>query len=204
MFDTEMTTTTDHPTMADKMAQLDMRARQQQIADEEKRELEAKKNHDFVQFTRKGLLKLCALKNGVAHQIFHYLSKEMDTENKLIVSQNTLAQIFDVSRMSISTAVKELVKAELIDILKVGNANIYCLNAQVVWAQERDRIHLARFNVKVIISKEEQEKFATVRKTKLKHLTTPPTKEELITAEAQKLEAELPKKATKEARKTKV
>jgi hypothetical protein len=204
MFDEETTTTTDHPTMADKMTQLDMRARQQQIADEERRELEAKKNHDFVQFTRKGLMKLCKLKNGVAHQIFHYLSKEMDTENKLIISQNTLAEIFDVSRMSISTAVKELVKAELIDILKVGNANIYCLNAQVVWTQERDKIHLARFNAKVIISKDEQEKFAQVRKTKLKQISLPPTKEEQIATEAKNLEAELPKRTTKEAKKTKV
>lgn len=157
--------------MSEKMARLNNEARQAELKAKEKAEEEAKKNHDFVQFTRKGLLKLSQIRNGVAHQIFHYLSKEMDYENKLIISQQTLAEIFEVSRMSVSTAIKELVKAQLIEILKVGNANIYCLNAQVVWTQERTKLHLAKFNATVVISKTEQEKFAQVKKTKLKQVS---------------------------------
>jgi hypothetical protein len=172
MFDTETTDTThtqEHQSMSDKMNELNTKARQQELADKDKAAKEAAKNHDFVQFTRKGLSKLSELRNGVAHQIFHYLSKEMDYENKLIISQNTLAEIFDVTRMSISTAIKELVAAQLITILKVGNANIYCLNAQVVWTQERTKIHLAKFNATVVISKKEQE--PKVKKTKLKQVS---------------------------------
>lgn len=161
---------TNPESFANKWAILDNKARQQQLDQEEKLDAELKKNHDFVQFTRKGLLKLSQLKSGLAHQIFHYLTKEMDRENKIIISQGTLAEIFEVTRQSISQAVKELTELGLLEILKIGNANIYCLNAAIVWSQERDKIHLAKFNAKVIISKSEQEKFNQVKANNLKQI----------------------------------
>lgn len=166
----EQAVITNPKSFADKTALLDNKARQQQIEQEEKLDAELKKNHDFVQFTRKGLLKLSQLKSGLAHQIFHYLTKEMDRENKIIISQGTLAEIFEVTRQSISQAVKELIELELLTILKIGNANIYCLNAAIVWSQERDKIHLAKFNAKVIISKSEQEKFNQAKANSLKQI----------------------------------
>lgn len=166
----EQAVITNPESFADKRAILDNKARQQQLDQEEKLEEELKKNHDFVQFTRKGLLKLSQLKSGLSHQIFHYLTKEMDRENKIIISQCTLAEIFEVTRQSISQAVKELTELELLTVLKIGNANIYCLNAAIVWSQERDKIHLAKFNAKVIISKSEQAKFNQVKANSLKQI----------------------------------
>jgi hypothetical protein len=127
-----------------------------------------KKNLDFVQFTRKGMAKLSKLRNGLSHALFHYLAKEMGKDNTIIVSQQTLAQIMDTSRISINTAIRELETHELLQICKVGNQNIYCLNAAIVWTQERDKLHLARFRAAVIISDTEQ---AKIRKTTMKQIS---------------------------------
>ena len=156
--------------MDEKMARLNNKARKDNQDEEEKLDELLKKNHDFVQFSRTGLLKLSQLKSGLSHQIFHYLTREMDTENKLIISQGTLAEIFECTRQSINQAVKELIQNKLIEILKIGNTNIYCLNAAVVWSQERTKLHLAKFNAKVIISETEQEKFNQLKSNKLKQI----------------------------------
>jgi len=126
------------------------------------------KNRDFVQFTRKGMTKLSKLRNGLSHALFHYLAKEMGDDNAVIVSQQTLASIMDTSRISVNQAIKELESHELLKICKVGNQNIYCLNAHVVWTQEKTKLHLARFKAAVIISDKEQEK---VRKVTMKQIS---------------------------------
>lgn len=136
-------------------------------ARDDKLQEQLKKNLDFVQFTRKGMTKLSKLRNGLSHALFHYLAKEMGRDNSIIVSQQTLAEIMDTSRISINTAVKELEAHELLQICKVGNQNIYCLNADIVWTQERDKLHLARFRAAVIISEKEQK----VRKSSMRQIS---------------------------------
>jgi hypothetical protein len=135
---------------------------------DDKLQEQLKKNRDFVQFTRKGMTKLAKLRNGLSHALFHYLAKEMGADNTVIVSQQTLAAIMDTSRISINQAIKELESHELLQICKVGNQNIYCLNAHIVWTQERNKLHLARFRAAVIISDKEQEK---VRKSTMKQIS---------------------------------
>ena len=92
----------------------------------------------------------------------------MDKENKLIVSQQTLAEYFAVSRSTVAVAIKELFDSELIYLLKIGKQNIYCLNANVVWTRERDKLHLARFRASVIVSQEEQVK---IKKMNMKQIS---------------------------------
>lgn len=157
--------------------ELDKKSRQQQLEDEEKEIENAKKNHDFVQFSRKGLLKLSKLKNGIAQSIFLYLAKEMDLEAKIIISQQTLAEIFEVQRSTINLAIKELVDNQLIQILKIGNANIYCLNAYVVWNQYRNNLELAKFKAVVIANKKEQQNIIKTKANKLKQIVSIPFNE---------------------------
>ena len=147
---------------------LDNAAQMRDYQENDRLEEEAKKNHDFVQFTRRGLHKLSKVKNGLALQIFLFISKEMDKENKLIVSQQTLAEYFAVSRSTVAVAIKELFDSELIYLLKIGKQNIYCLNANVVWTRERDKLHLARFRASVIVSQEEQVK---IKKMNMKQIS---------------------------------
>lgn len=151
--------------------QLDNRVQMQEYAAQDKAEEAAKKNRDFVQFTRKGLVKLSNVKNGVALQLFLHLTKEMNGENSVLISQQTLAKYFDVSRVTILKAVSDLVEAQLIDIMKIGNQNIYCLNAHVVWTRERNKLNLARFKANIVISEDEQMKMKATKKTYLKQIS---------------------------------
>lgn len=161
--------TEEKESLDEKMVRLNQKARQQELAEQERQEELRKKNHDFVQYSRKGLEALSLLNNLLSHKIFLYLSKEMDQENAIVISQQTLAQLFDVSRMTINTAVKELEAKKLLEIYKIGNTNVYCLNANVVWTRSRDKIETAKFKAQVIISKDEQLK--KVKKDKLKQLS---------------------------------
>jgi len=159
-----------------KMVRLNQKARQQELAEQDRLEELRRKNHDFVQYSRKGLEALSLLNNLLAHKIFLYLSKEMDLENAIVISQQTLAQIFDVSRSTVNIAVKELEDKKLLEIYKIGNTNVYCLNANIVWSTSRDKIETAKFKAQVVISKNEQ--IRKVKKDKLKQLSLLDNKED--------------------------
>lgn len=127
-----------------------------------------KKNHDFVQYTRAGLASIEKIENIYAYKIFTFFSREMNKENCLLISQQTLAEYFEVARSTINIAIKELEERGLIAIYKMGKQNVYCLNANAVWTRERDKLHLARFKAQIIISKEEQ---TAIKKTQMKQIT---------------------------------
>lgn len=156
-------------TLDEKITRLDQKARQQELAEQDRLEELRKKNHDFVQYSRKGLEALSLLNNLLSHKIFLYLSKEMNGENVIAISQTTLAKLFDVSRMTINTAVKELESKKLLEIYKLGSTNVYCLNAHIVWSQARDKLETAKFKAQIIISKDEQIK--KVKRQKVKQLS---------------------------------
>jgi len=159
------------------IVELDQKARQQQIDEEDRAREKAKKNHNFVQFTRVGLLQLSKI-NAFAAQVFLYLAKEMDYEAKIIVSQETLADIFEVTRGTINIAIKELVKEKMIEIIKVGNSNIYCLNAFVVWNTYHTNLVFAKFKATIIVSKKEQLKTHKLKQITLKNPIKEDTAEE--------------------------
>lgn len=161
--------TVEAENLTEKMIRLDQKARQDELAAQARLEELRKRNHDFVQYSRKGLEALSLLNNLLAHKIFLYLSKEMDLENAIVISQQTLAQIFDVSRSTVNIAVKELEDKKLLEIYKIGNTNVYCLNANIVWSTSRDKIETAKFKAQVVISKDEQ--IRKVKKDKLKQLS---------------------------------
>lgn len=168
--------TVEAENLNEKMVRLNQKARQQELAEQDRLEELRRKNHDFVQYSRKGLEALSLLNNLLAHKIFLYLSKEMDLENAIVISQQTLAQIFDVSRSTVNIAVKELEDKKLLEIYKIGNTNVYCLNANIVWSTSRDKIETAKFKAQVVISKDEQ--IRKVKKDKLKQLSLLENKED--------------------------
>lgn len=159
-----MTTTN----FAEKQAQLDQKARQQQLAALQQQEEQARKNPDFVQYSRKSMqdLSFLQLKSGLAGAIFTYISMKMGYDNKLLISQETLAEIFDVNRVSVSKAIKLLIDSKFLTVLKSGNSNIYCLNANVVWTTDNNMREFAEFRTAVVISKKEQQP----KKTQVKRI----------------------------------
>lgn len=153
-----------------KMARLNAKASADALKKKEEAEERKKKNLDFVQFNRTGLDALVKLKNPLAVKVFMLLSKEMNKENKIIVSQQTLAELLDVSRQSVSAAVKELIKQNMFTVLKTGSSSIYCMNADVVWADRADKKKYASFRATVLVSQKEQTPTVKVKKTKVNRI----------------------------------
>lgn len=169
MWDTDIETAETN-TLGKKMAELDAKAQKDALDKKEEAEERRKKNHDFVQFNRGGLDALSKITNPIALRAFLFLTKEMNRENKIIVSQQTLAERLGVSRQSISTAVKELVNNKMFTILKSGSSSIYCLNADVVWSDAGNKKQYASFRATVLVSKKEQS--PALKRTTVKRLDT--------------------------------
>lgn len=149
----------------EKIAELDQKARQQELADQDRFEELQKKNHDFVQYDRKSLLVLAKVqaKSGLAGAIFSFFSSYMKRDNKLIVSREALAEYFNCSTAAVSRSIKLLLDSKLIHVYKSGQSNIYCLNADVVWSTSRDKKEFADFSCRVFLSKSEQEKLKSMK-----------------------------------------
>ena len=68
-----------------------------------------------------------------AVQVFVFLVERMDDNNAFICSSAVIQEALDMSRASVSRAVKILKDSNLIDIKKFGTTNVYLINSQLVW-----------------------------------------------------------------------
>lgn len=98
-----------------------------------------------------------AAKSSLAIQILLFLAKASDNYNAVMISQNTLGQIFNVSRQSINTTIKILKEHNFIQIQRSGVGFIYFINSNVVWKSYGTNHKFAEFNAKIIFSEEEIE-----------------------------------------------
>jgi hypothetical protein len=141
------------------------------IREEEKRVSE-RLNNDFVQLYRKNIEAIVELgkKNYIAGYIFVYFLKIMGRDNCVVISQNTLTELFEVSRQTIYTAIKALEESKFIQVLKIGTANAYVINADIAWTTYNNKKTTAMFNAKVVASLSEQTE-ATKKKAKSRKIT---------------------------------
>ena len=108
------------------------------LLEETTREVNRKKNLDFVQLYKKELRQLRGLVklNPTAAQILLVFVEKMNKQNAVIMSFKTLEQITKKTRQTCSKAVKDLREANFINIIKVGNANAYVVNSNVFWSTD--------------------------------------------------------------------
>jgi Fe2+ or Zn2+ uptake regulation protein len=102
----------------------------------------------------------------LAAEIFMMFLEHSDKNNCLIVSYETMMDIFGKKRTTIYKTIKYLKEKKLITTLKSGSSNIYCLNSNVVWKQAQDNLKYAKFTANVLISEAEQESKLQSIKTK--------------------------------------
>jgi len=108
------------------------------LLEETTREVNQKKNLDFVQLYKKELRQLRGLVklNPTAAQILLVFVEKMNKQNAVIMSFKTLEQITKKTRQTCSKAVKDLREANFINIITVGNANAYVVNSNVFWSTD--------------------------------------------------------------------
>ncbi len=123
---------------------------------------------NFFAFTKSNfpLITKLARDNPMAASVFLFLVENMDNTNALIASYDAMQEHFGKSRKTVYNAIKYLKGNGCIEILKSGNMNVYCINAQIVWNQSQEKIHYAKFNATVYVSKKEQAKYDLTKKMK--------------------------------------
>jgi hypothetical protein len=110
-----------------------------------------------------------ARKKPLANSVFTFLVDNMGAENALIVSYKAMMEHFEMTRRPLSDAIKYLKENKYIDVLQSGNANVYCINARIVWNQSQDKIHFAKFNAVVMVLKSEQIDKREIQNTYIKY-----------------------------------
>lgn len=116
----------------------DANARLLSLLEEKDRELNQKKNLDFVQLYKKELKQLRSLVklNPTAAQILLVFVEKMNKQNAVIMSYKTLEKITKKTRQTCSKAVKDLRESKFINVIKVGSANAYVVNSNVFWTTD--------------------------------------------------------------------
>jgi len=131
-------------------------------------------NYNFVQLSR-GYLKQMrelARKSPLAHEILYYLVENMGrTSNAVIVSYKTLQEVTGTSRNTVYRALSVLQTDNWVQVVKIGTANAYAINANVFWQAGRNQKEYAVFKATVVAAASEQDSnFREKSKHKLKHI----------------------------------
>lgn len=128
--------------------------------EEEKKRKDRRSPYDnFVQFNQDmykaedWLMK----ESPIAYRIFKFLVKNMDNYNAVICSQTVLQEQFEVSRATVSRALKLLKDKGYVAVFKSGTSNVYALNDKIVWRSWGTNYQRSKFPANVLLSLSEQE-----------------------------------------------
>lgn len=99
-------------------------------------------------------------KHPKAAQLLHVLVAHMDEKAALVASHKLLAELCDVSIMTIRRALAVLVEQCFIQTVRVGSERggvlAYIINSRIAWADSRDNLKYAAFSATVMITSSEQ------------------------------------------------
>jgi Firmicute plasmid replication protein (RepL) len=141
-------------------------------------------NAPFFQFRKHNfkLIRKLNEKSPTAANLFFFLVENMlESSNSVVVSQEALCEVLQVSRMTLHRAIKFLVEGKYVQILKSGVNNVYCVNADIVWTKRAGDLYHARFNTSVYLTSSEQdeEQRIKIKKTFEKIVNVEPFKKKL-------------------------
>lgn len=149
--------------------------RHQQIQEQEQREKEererAKKSpyDNWIQVNKDAYKAEDWLmaKSPIAYRIFKFLINNMDGYNAVVCSYQVLQEYFDVSKPTVTRAVKLLKEKKYVDIHKSGTSNVYTVNKQIAWNSWGTNYKYAKFGANIVLSESEQLEQAKI--TTVKH-----------------------------------
>lgn len=108
-------------------------------------------------------------KSPIAYRIFKFLINSMDGYNAVICSQTVLQETFNISRVTVSRAIKILKEKNYIDVYKTGTSNVYAINKNIVWSSWGSNYKYATFGANIILSENEQEQGIQAQIKAVKH-----------------------------------
>lgn len=116
-----------------------------------------KLNHNFIQIYREHMPELRWLmkKSGIASSILMFIIEHMDKGNALCCSHSVLMDYFEISKPTITRAIKLLKENGFIDVLKSGTSNVYIVNSSIAWTSWSNNREYCKFNGTMLVSKAE-------------------------------------------------
>lgn len=126
-------------------------------ADEAKKQTARRENKGFTQVYQEGWDRLQALIRAEpqAARLYAFFAQEMGPDGTLCASRATLAEALSMGERTVSRHVKTLENLGAIVVLKVGTANVYCLNPDEVWKSFDNAKPYAAFNTRTLVGKTE-------------------------------------------------
>lgn len=143
------------------LEELRQKAQHLDLLAREKADEDAKKNHHFIQLEKRSLQDLRGLitRSPNAAKLLMIIAEKMNRQNALMCSFKTLQEITGLGRTTLSQAVSLLRSECWIEVIKIGTANAYVVNARVFWQSYGNLKHTS-FNATIIASSTEQDKEA--------------------------------------------
>ena len=108
-------------------------------------------------------------KSPIAYRIFKFLINNMDGYNAVVCSYKVIQEVFEISQVTVSRAIKLLKEKGYIAIFKSGTANIYAINDKIVWNSWGSNYSQSKFPANIILSITEQEENLQAKIRAVKH-----------------------------------
>lgn len=139
--------------------------RRKEIEEEQQKELKKqereKKNSNFVMMYREHMPEIRWLmkKSRYASNIFNFILEHMDYNNALMCSYQVFMDYFEISKPTVTRAIKLLKDNGFIDVLKSGTSNVYIVNQEIAWSSWDNQKKYCKFNGNVLISATENKDY---------------------------------------------
>jgi len=139
-----------------RLRELDLQEEEEQAQREQ-----AKKNRNFVQLYRDNMPEIRWLmsKNGTAAGILFFILEHMDGKNALACSYAVFEDYFEVSKPTVTRALKLLRDNGFIGVLKMGTSNVYVVNTDIAWTSWNNQKEYAFFEGNILVSKKENKDY---------------------------------------------
>ena len=91
------------------------------------------KNRSYIRFNRNYLMDIAEFghENPSAFEVFMFIIKNMDANNSLVVSMETLEKTLVFTRSDLNKAIKYLEENKWLSIRKQGTSNVYTINPEI-------------------------------------------------------------------------
>lgn len=154
-------------------------SRKRQIEEDEKREEEERQRQRKSPYKRWFQMNKDAWKaedwlmgkSPIAYRIFRFLINNMDSYNAIMCSYQVIQEQFNVSKPTITRAIKLLKENQYIDVYKSGTSNVYAINKQIAWNSWGNNFKHGKFSANIILSESEQEKQTQLKIQKHQEVT---------------------------------
>ena len=91
-----------------------------------------------------------------ANVVLWTLIQQMNKQNSVMISQESLCVLTNLSRATVKRSVALLREQQWLDVKKLGTANIYRVNSNLVW-QDRADGRWASFTANIVLNFDEQD-----------------------------------------------